>query len=79
MYYAAPEQFGYGFSASSAKSDIYALGVLLNVMITGKIPKEEKSPEPIWSIVKKCIELNPEDRYTDDGLIYAFDNILRLL
>ena len=30
-FYAAPEQVGYGLSASSAKSDVYAIGVLLNV------------------------------------------------
>ena len=77
MYYAAPEQFGYGFSASSAKSDIYAVGMLLNVMITGKLPKEVKAPEAIWSVIEKCIELKPEDRYSDDELISALDSILR--
>lgn len=77
IFYAAPEQFGYGFSASSAKSDIYAVGMLLNVMITGKLPKEEKAPEAVWSVIEKCIELKPEDRYSDDELISALDSILR--
>ena len=45
LYFAAPEQFGYGFSASTIKADIYAVGILLNVMLTGKIPKEEKAVE----------------------------------
>ena len=35
QYYAAPEQLGYGMRASFSKSDIYAVGMLLNVMITG--------------------------------------------
>lgn len=42
LYFAAPEQFGYGFSASTIKADIYAVGILLNMMLTGKLPKEEK-------------------------------------
>ncbi len=35
-YYAAPEQVGFGFTASNPRSDIYALGVLMNVMITDR-------------------------------------------
>lgn len=77
QYYAAPEQLGYGFSASSDKSDIYAIGMLLNVMITRKLPKEEKAPDPIWSIVEKCICLDPDGRYSDKELMAALDNILR--
>jgi len=75
-YFAAPEQLGYGFSASSYKADIYAMGMLLNVMVTGKMPKEEKAPEPIWSVVEKCIKLEPENRYTDQELLDVLDVIL---
>lgn len=77
MYYAAPEQFGYGFYSSSAKSDIYAVGMLLNVMVTGKMPKEQKAPGILWKIIEKCIALNPDDRYSDEELISALDSILR--
>ena len=66
--YAAPEQVGYGLSASCAKSDIYALGMLLNVMITGKFPKEEKAPGKVWNIIEKCIKLDAENRYTAEEL-----------
>ncbi|MCR5150681.1 MAG: protein kinase [Clostridiales bacterium] len=64
MFYAAPEQAGYGLSASSAKSDIYALGVLLNVMTTGRFPKEERAKGELWNIIERCISLNPDGRYT---------------
>ena len=37
--YAAPEQ--YGFRQTDARTDIYAMGVLLNYIISGKYPVEE--------------------------------------
>ena len=76
-YYAAPEQLGFGFTASSLKTDTYALGILLNVMVTGKLPKEEKAPEPIWSIIENCICLEPEKRYSDKELFDALDKLER--
>ncbi|SEL86127.1 Protein kinase domain-containing protein [Butyrivibrio sp. ob235] len=69
QYYAAPEQVGYGLSASSAKSDIYAVGMLLNVMITGKFPKEEKAAGAVWNVIERCISLDAENRYTAKELI----------
>ena len=63
-FYAAPEQVGYGLSASSTKSDVYALGVLLNVMTTGKFPKEERADGELWDIIKRCISLNMDERYS---------------
>ena len=51
--YAAPEQ--YGFAASDARTDIYALGVLFNVMLTGHFPKEQVAEGYLGVIVKKCI------------------------
>ena len=76
QYYAAPEQVGYGLSASSAKSDIYALGMLMNVMLTGKFPKEEKAAGPVWDIIEKCINLNADDRYSAEELSYALESLL---
>lgn len=73
LYYAAPEQFGYGFSASTSKTDIYAIGILLNVMLTGAFPKEKRASGDIWNVIEKCIRLNPEDRYSDDELMEALN------
>lgn len=76
MYYAAPEQAGYGFSASSMKTDIYALGILLNVMLTGKIPKEKRASGEVWNIIERCIAFEVDDRYTDMELIEELDKLL---
>lgn len=62
--YAAPEQVGYGLTASSPKTDVYALGMLLNVMLTGEFPKEQRAKGRIWSVIERCISLDADARYT---------------
>lgn len=59
--YAAPEQFG--FSQSDARTDIYAVGVIINIMLTGKLPKEELCSKPVSKIVSKCTNIDPDKRY----------------
>ncbi|MGL4282225.1 MAG: serine/threonine protein kinase [Eubacterium aggregans] len=59
--YAAPEQFG--FSQSDARSDVYAMGILLNVLLTGKHPQEALVPRPFGAIITRCTQLAPEQRY----------------
>jgi len=73
--YAAPEQVGYGLTASSPKTDIYALGMLLNVMITGEFPKDQKAKGPIWNIIERCISLNADERYTAGELREALEKL----
>lgn len=77
LYFAAPEQMGFGFSASTTKTDIYALGILLNIMITGKLPKEKRASGNIWKIIERCICLEAEDRFTDEELIDALTDFMR--
>jgi len=59
--YAPPEQFG--ISQSDKRADIYALGVLLNVMLTGKHPSEELAKGRIGKIVLKCTQIDKESRF----------------
>ncbi len=75
QYYAAPEQAGYGLTASSARTDIYAVGILLNVMLTGRYPKEQRAAGRIWEIIERCIRLEAEERYTAEELIKKLDEI----
>ncbi len=59
--FAAPEQ--YGFGSSLPQTDIYAIGVLFNVLLTGYIPSERVTNSVFADIISKCTKLDPEDRY----------------
>ncbi|MFR5774450.1 MAG: serine/threonine protein kinase [Oscillospiraceae bacterium] len=59
--YAAPEQ--YGIAQTDERADIYSLGVLLNIMLTGKHPSKELASGRLGRIVQKCTMVNPEKRY----------------
>ena len=72
--YAAPEQFG-GMGQTDARTDIYCLGTTLYHLVTGHNPSEppyEIYPITKWnpqlstglkSIIQKCTQKNPNDRY----------------
>ncbi len=59
--YASPEQLG--VAQSDARTDIYAVGVMLNVMLTGKHPSEKLAGGRYGRIVHKCTDINPDNRY----------------
>lgn len=60
--YASPEQ--YGFLQTDNRTDIYAIGILLNKMLTGKLPNEQLTENvEFQKIVEKCIQIDPEKRY----------------
>lgn len=59
--FAAPEQ--YGLSQSDGRADIYALGVLLNIMLTGEHPSRKLADRRMGRIVQRCTMVNPEKRY----------------
>lgn len=59
--YAAPEQ--YGITQSDHRADIYSLGVLLNIMITGEHPSKKLASGRIGQIVQRCTMTAPKQRY----------------
>lgn len=59
--YASPEQFGFG--QTDNRSDIYALGVLLNVMLTGQLPSDYVVDSWESEVIEKATQLDPDNRY----------------
>ena len=59
--FAAPEQ--YGIFQSDERADIFSLGVLLNIMLTGKHPSREMAAGKMGRIVRKCTMTAPEQLY----------------
>ncbi len=59
---APPEQFGYG--QTDERSDVYAVGVLLNELATCSVKINTNSlPKKLSAIIKRCTEFAPEKRY----------------
>lgn len=61
--YAAPEQFG--LSQTDGRADIYSLGVLLNVMLTGQHPSRRLAEGHAGRIIRRCTMMNPDQRFRD--------------
>ena len=86
--YAAPEQFG--AAQTDARTDIYALGVTMYHLVTGKSPYEppyqfvpareldRTLSHGIEYILNKCVQLEPEARYQNvDELLNDLNHIYR--
>ena len=59
--YAAPEQ--YGLSQTDGRADIYALGVTMNIMLTGKHPSMGLAKGRLGKVIRRCTQIAPEQRY----------------
>jgi len=59
--YAAPEQ--YGFQQSDQRTDIYSIGVLMNKMLTGRLPSESMAGGILGEVIRTCTALDPDNRF----------------
>lgn len=59
--FAAPEQFG--LTQSDERADIYSMGVLLNLILTGQHPSRKLASGRFGQIVQRCTMMNPQKRY----------------
>ena len=61
--FAAPEQ--YGLSQTDRRADIYAVGVLINIMLTGRHPSKQLARGRLGRVVERCTQVSPDKRYPD--------------
>lgn len=61
--FAAPEQFG--FEPSTIRTDIYAIGILINTLLTGQTGTQIIAKGKLEAIIKKCIKLSPKERFSN--------------
>ncbi len=67
--FAAPEQFG--FNQTDPRSDIFALGILMNVMLTGEHPSKRLYKGKLTKVIEKCINLDPNQRFSTARELHA--------
>ena len=48
---------------SGPQADIYSLGVLINVMLTGEHSSRKLADGRLGRVVQRCTQVNPEKRY----------------
>src|SRR5712691_10597351 len=82
LAYMAPERLD-GIAAPG--NDIYSLGVILYQMLTRRLPAEgalvsDSLPAPLAAVVRRCMAVNPEDRYASaSDILYSFEQSYRAL
>lgn len=59
--YAAPEQYGYG--QTDQRSDIYAIGMVANVMLTGREGMMYYRSNKLGRVIRRAVKIEREERY----------------
>ena len=67
--FAAPEQFG--LAQTDARADIFSVGILINVMLTGEHPSKAHCAGPLAAVVDRCTMTDPGKRYQTAAALKA--------
>ncbi len=59
--YAAPEQ--YDAAATDTRADLFSVGVLMNVLLTGKTPSAQLHHGSLQKVIETCIQVSPDKRF----------------
>ena len=65
--FAPPEQVGYGQTVP--QTDIYAMGITMNVLLTGTLPSERMYRGALSPVIERCIKNDPENRYVSASVL----------
>lgn len=75
--FAAPEQFG--IVQTDHRADIFALGVTLNVLLTGSHPSKQLCTGWLRRVVLKCTQLAPVTRYQSADAVWRSTALLKII
>ncbi len=59
--YTAPERYGFGIK--TPQTDLFSLGILVNVLLCGFTPSEHRIEGSMGDIIERCCAVEPSERY----------------
>ncbi len=58
-------------NASGVLADVYSMGVLMNILLTGKHPEQQIAEGVLGPVIRRCLALSPAERFQNMGELQA--------